>query len=137
MLPPRPQVSPQTVSQGGVTFPCSRVTSSESKKREWPPPQHWGQASLLPAPSVTPTSLGHRVRNCPPPPLFPLKFPVSLYGTQGQTKFLSKWWESCSVKVKSEGFIAPFQFPCCLCSSGPVADARALPCILMKGDEMG
>lgn len=105
-------------------FPCSPVTSSESE-RGVPRPQRWHQASRLPTPSVIPTSLGHHVRNWGP--FLPLKFPVFLYGTQGQNEFPRKWLESCFEKVESEGFIALLQFPCGLCSSGPVDGAGVAP----------
>lgn len=74
----------------------------QARKEEAPP--QLCQASLLTTPPATPTSPGHHVRNRGP--LFPLKFPVSLYGTQGYNKFSSKWLESCFEKVEREGFIA-------------------------------
>ena len=98
--------------------PASRVSAFLRPVYSISHPYFHSQAHDLLQPEAAP--------NKPSSFFFPLKFPVSLYGTEGQSKFLSKGLESC-FESREWGVHCPLHFPCRLCSSGPVDGAEVSP----------
>lgn len=130
-----PQPSPQIFYKEQQPS-CSQVNSSENKKRGVAPPWLWGQANLLPAPSVTPTSLGHRVRNWGP---FLSLWNFLFLCVEHEDK-ISSWVNGRNLVLKkwrARDSLPRSSFHVAFVPLAQLTVPGSPLCILMKGDETG